>query len=122
MKRDLINTLQEKDFIISEDMWCSDDNNDLIVAAVEPTFNINKKFGLNIKKDMDVEVVFFIEYDIVSEDMLIVYYIIQDGDTSETIERQYKPTDDEKENILKIMDKYCRNAIELEKENNSESE
>lgn len=122
MKRDLINSLQEKDFIISEDMWCSDDNNDLIVAAVEPTFNINKKFGLNIKKDMNIEVVFFIEYDIVLEDMLIVFYIIQDGDTSETIERQYKPTDDEKENILKIMDKYCRNAIELEKENNSESE
>ena len=122
MKRDLINTLQEKDFVITEDMWCSDDNNDLIVAAVEPTFNINKKFGLNIKKDMDIEVVFFIEYDIVTEGMLIVYYIIQDGNTAETIEREYKPSDNEKENILKIIDKYCRNAKKLEEENNIESE
>lgn len=100
MKNDYFNTLEERDLLIREDLEMDIDRQALN-AVIETYFDVDKKFGINTLNDESAWVNLYADYNPVTKDLNVVYYIDVDADS---YERQYIPTDEEKQIFINVME------------------
>lgn len=103
MKNDYFNTLEERDLLIREDLELNTDRR-AINAVIETYFDVDKKFGINTGNDDSAWVNLYADYNPVTKDLNIVYYIDVDADS---YERQYIPTEEEKQTFINVIEQTC---------------
>lgn len=109
MKNDYFNTLEERDLLIREDLELNTDRR-AINAVIETYFDVDKKFGINTGNDDSAWVNLYADYNPVTKDLNIVYYIDADADS---YERQYIPTEEEKQTFINVMEQACAHKYEM---------
>lgn len=103
MKNDYFNTLEERDLEITDSLEMNPVRQS-INAVIETYFDEDKKFGINTKKYDNTWVALYADYNPVTKNLNIVYYIDTDNDS---YERQYIPTDEEKQAFVNIIEQTC---------------
>ena len=103
MKNDYFNTLEENDMIIRDEFELEFDKQQ-ILFPVESWFDVDKKFGLNTHGDDGVWVNVYATYNPCTNEVKIPFMV--DTDDGEC-EREYIPTDAEKEVFVKLMGQAC---------------
>ena len=109
MKKDYFNTFEESDFCIHEDLKLSVDNQ-YITALIVTQFDVDKKFGINVLEDEDAWVNLYADYNPVTESLKVFYYI---DSYNGNYEREYIPTEDEKQAFISVMQQACIKQNEM---------
>ena len=103
MKNDYLNTLEESDMLLRDDFELEFDKQ-RILFPIECWFDVDKKFGLNTQGNDGLWVNLYGEYNPCANEVKISYVINADDGT---FEREYIPTDTERELFVKLMEQAC---------------
>lgn len=103
MKNDYLNTLEESDMLLRDDFELEFDKQ-RILFPIECWFDVDKKFGLNTQGNDGLWVNLYGEYNPCANEVKISYVINADDGT---FEREYTPTDTERELFVKLMEQAC---------------
>ena len=103
MKNDYLNTLEESDMLLRDDFELEFDKQ-RILFPIECWFDVDKKFGLNTQGNDGLWVNLYGEYNPSANEVKISYVINADDGT---FEREYIPTDAEREVFVKLMEQAC---------------
>ena len=103
MKNDYLNTLEESDILLRDDFELEFDKQ-RILFPIECWFDVDKKFGLNTQGNDGLWVNLYGEYNPCANEVKISYVINADDGT---FEREYIPTDTERELFVKLMEQAC---------------
>lgn len=103
MKNDYLNTLEESDMLLRDDFELEFDKQ-RILFPIESWFDVDKKFGLNTQGNDGLWVNLYGEYNPCANEVKISYVINADDGT---FEREYIPTDTERELFVKLMEQAC---------------
>lgn len=103
MKNDYLNTLEESDMLIKENFEY-DFEKQRMFFCIEAWFDVDKKFGVNTAELDGVWVNLYSTYNPCTQEIRILYTVdAEDG----TFDREYIPTDEEKELFRKLMEQAC---------------
>ena len=103
MKNDYLNTLEESGMLLRDDFELEFDKQ-RILFPIECWFDVDKKFGLNTQGNDGLWVNLYGEYNPCTNEVKISYVINADDGT---FEREYIPTDTERELFVKLMEQAC---------------
>lgn len=103
MKNDYLKTLEECDMLLRDDFELEFDKQ-RILFPIECWFDVDKKFGLNTQGNDGLWVNLYGEYNPCTNEVKISYVINADDGT---FEREYIPTDTERELFVKLMEQAC---------------
>ena len=103
MKNDYLNTLEESDMLLRDDFELEFDKQ-RILFPIECWFDVDKKFGINTHGYDGLWVNLYGEYNPSANEVKISYVINADDGT---FEREYIPTDTEREVFVKLMEQAC---------------
>ena len=103
MKDDYLNTLEENDMLLRDDFELEFDKQ-RILFPIECWFDVDKKFGINTHGYDGLWVNLYGEYNPSANEVKISYVINADDGT---FEREYIPTDTEREVFVKLMEQTC---------------
>ena len=103
MKNDYLNTLEESDMLLRDDFELEFDKQ-RILFPIECWFDVDKKFGINTHGYDGLWVNLYGEYNPSTNEVKISYVINADDGT---FEREYIPTDAEREVFVKLMEQAC---------------
>lgn len=106
MKKDIMNTLEEKDLTLQGiDVTL---NGKGISFYAETWFDVDKKFGLNTTTDDDTWVNVYVEYYPFANNLQDSIKVIYDIDTpQEIISKEYSPYYEELQLLVKMMKEAC---------------
>lgn len=103
MKNDYLNTLEEGDMLIRDEFELEVDKQ-RVLFPVESWFDVDKKFGINTQGYDGAWVNLYSTYNPCTNEVKIYFTVdAEDG----MFEREYIPTDTEKEVFVKLMEKAC---------------
>ena len=103
MKNDYLNTLEESDMLIRDDFELEFDKQ-RILFPIECWFDVDKKFGINTHGYDGVWVNLYATYNPCTNEVKIPFTVDADDGT---FEREYIPTDAEREVFVKLMEQAC---------------
>jgi len=103
MKNDYLNTLEESDMLLRDDFELEFDKQ-RILFPIECWFDVDKKFGINTHGYDGLWVNLYGEYNPSANEVKISYVINADDGT---FEREYIPSDAEREVFVKLMEQAC---------------
>lgn len=103
MKKDYFNTFEESDMLIKENFEYEFDRQKMLFF-IEAWFDADKKFGVNTADVDGAWVNLYSTYNPCTGEIRIPYTVdAEDG----TFDREYIPTDEEKELFRKLMEQAC---------------
>lgn len=103
MKNDYLNTLEESDMLLRDDFELEFDKQ-RILFPIECWFDVDKKFGINTHGYDGVWVNLYATYNPCTNEVKIPFTVDADDGT---FEREYIPTDAEREVFVKLMEQAC---------------
>lgn len=103
MKNDYLNTLEEDDMLLRDDFELEFDKQ-RILFPIECWFDVDKKFGINTHGYDGVWVNLYATYNPCTNEVKIPFTVDADDGT---FEREYIPTDTEREVFVKLMEQAC---------------
>lgn len=103
MKDDYFNTLEKEDMLLRDDFELEFEKQ-RILFPIECWFDVDKKFGINTHGNDSLWVNLYGEYNPSDNEVKISYVINADDGT---FEREYIPTDEEKEVFVNLMEHAC---------------
>lgn len=109
MKNDYFNTFESGDIEIREDIELDIEHSNLFVV-MEEWFDVDKKFGINVNDKDGVWVNIYANYHPFKKEIRMFY----DIDTEKGVyEREYIPTDDEKELLVQKIEQVCEQQTKM---------
>lgn len=109
MKNDYLNTLEENDMLIRDEFELEFDKQ-RILFPVESWFDVDKKFGINTQGYDGAWVNLYATYNPCTNEVKIPFTVdTEDG----MFEREYIPTETERDLFVKLMEQACEQYTEM---------